>query len=458
MKKIILYQLFIIFLTTYGMLLYANDVNVYFGNLHAHSTTSDGIAAPEEAYRYARDAGKMNFLVLTEHNHMIKTADDLARLKKIAQQACSQNFVALYGQEYSTLKTNHANIFNYPLQITKADNNHYKKIFGTVLPDYIKHHDSDIIFAEFNHPDSINNDYGFSDSNGFNGDWDDFVDTMRPLVKLIAIGNGPADTDNKTIVPKRNFDYNPIDDSRVKQWFQYLSHGIYLAPVIDHDTHSNTFGTRVSGRTAVWIKGIFNQQNLLQALSDRHTYATEDMNLRVFAKINENYLPGDILLQSTKQILINLDINDADEPQATYYYELFSGISGSGSLPKRLLSFTGKIEGNSKTCITLPVDQPGTYYIVHLEQHSIDPVNESPINNVWFAPIWTNNEQIIEDDAASNDAIADPNSYMYVGSKNSSIYHYPNCNAVKKIRKENLEYFPEAPSGKKLHRGCPGSE
>lgn len=49
---------------------------------------------------------------------------------------------------------------------------------------------------------------------------------------------------------------------------------------------------------------------------------------------------------------------------------------------------------------------------------------------------------------------ADPD-VKFVGSKNSDVYHYPNCADVKKIKPENLVKYKTAPEGKRLHQGCP---
>lgn len=42
---------------------------VYFGNLHSHTSYSDGSGTPENAYRHARDVAGLDFLAITEHNH-----------------------------------------------------------------------------------------------------------------------------------------------------------------------------------------------------------------------------------------------------------------------------------------------------------------------------------------------------------------------------------------------------
>jgi hypothetical protein len=45
------------------------DLTVFFGNLHSHTSLSDGSGTPAEAYEHARDTAGLDFLALTEHNH-----------------------------------------------------------------------------------------------------------------------------------------------------------------------------------------------------------------------------------------------------------------------------------------------------------------------------------------------------------------------------------------------------
>ena len=63
------------------------------------------------------------------------TAAEMQTLIQAAQDATTSDFVALFGQEYSTITKgfNHTNIQNYPVAIAKSQNGQYKKIFGTVL-------------------------------------------------------------------------------------------------------------------------------------------------------------------------------------------------------------------------------------------------------------------------------------------------------------------------------------
>jgi phosphatidylserine/phosphatidylglycerophosphate/cardiolipin synthase-like enzyme len=64
----------------------------------------------------------------------------------------------------------------------------------------------------------------------------------------------------------------------------------------------------------------------------------------------------------------------------------------------------------------------------------------------------TGTEGAPEKRGAAGDNSAD---VKFVGSKNSDVYHYPNCADVKKIKPENLVKYKAAPEGKRLHKGCP---
>ena len=102
--------------------------NFYFGNLHAHTSYSDGTGTPEEAFSYAQDTGNLDFIAVTEHNHaaagptsgdrndgLLIATDPTLYPKLIADANAATvdtKFVAIYGQEFSTIsKGNHSNAF-----------------------------------------------------------------------------------------------------------------------------------------------------------------------------------------------------------------------------------------------------------------------------------------------------------------------------------------------------------
>lgn len=419
------------------------QTNVYFGNLHAHSVLSDGAATAEEAYDMAKDQGKMDFLSLSEHNHML-THTEMQTLMATAEAKTTDTFVALFGQEYSYLSQgNHTNIHAYPVRIPASANGKYKQLFGHTLPEYMADEPQVIIVGGFNHPKQIADDYGFTKD--YNGVWSDFVADMDPIVQLIAVGKGPADANKKNIVLADDEKMLHRDIGK-KRWFEYLAGGMHLAPKFDHDTHSRTHGIRTAGRTAVWIEDDLTKDKLLRALADRHCYATEDWNLEIIATVNDAYLPGDILYDdNANQITVDLTVRDADEPNASYKINIYGNVQGE--MPAKISDLTDTIDGDGTKQLVIPVEAGiGMLFVIHVRQTFDDPVNHSANDDAWLAPIWI--EPSVTDD--------DPeDSILFVSSKNSSVYHYPSCKVVEKIKAANLRYHEAEPDTKRLHQNCP---
>ena len=69
MKTFVL-GIFILVAAAFTPRLYA-DEQVFFGNLHSHTSYSDGSGTPDQAYKWARDTAKLDFLAITEHNHRL---------------------------------------------------------------------------------------------------------------------------------------------------------------------------------------------------------------------------------------------------------------------------------------------------------------------------------------------------------------------------------------------------
>jgi hypothetical protein len=176
----------------------------YFGNLHAHTAVSDGVERPAVAYAYARDEGRLQFLCLSEHNHIL-TAAGLAEVLQAAQAATGPDFVGLVGQEFSLLDPgNHVNVYDVTVPVPKSMDNNYRGLYREWLPQYQAQHADAIVFCQFNHPESAAKDYGIAPAGGFanyEGNWDQFRTEADPWVKLIAIINGPSTTANRCLWP-----------------------------------------------------------------------------------------------------------------------------------------------------------------------------------------------------------------------------------------------------------------
>jgi hypothetical protein len=318
-------------------------LNHYFGNLHSHTKYSDGSGTPDEAYKYARDVGDLDFLAITEHNHKdaepttgdradnLLIATDATLYPKLKQAANSINengrFVAIYGQEFSSIsKGNHTNHFMADEVITTS-NGDYKTIFTS---QWMSDHQVEVI--QLNHPwdgkkrsnkqknitisdigTSEDNNYGFNDFSSQAA----FVRALDGKATLIEVINGPALTN-----PELDDDGNPLvylaaeaDDT---YYFKYLNMGLHLAPTGDQDNHYLTWGTITETRTVVLAPSL-TRENIIQAMQERRVYATEDKDLKVTFTVN-NKVMGSInpRLQTGSTATIRVGVSDTDEPNSRY--------------------------------------------------------------------------------------------------------------------------------------------
>jgi len=132
---------------------FLNQFHVFFGNLHAHTTLSDGSGAPTNAFTMARNTAKLDFLAVTEHNHSAAAHPKEAavfgtgiaaqhslysKLTSAANAADDDDdFVALFGQEFSTISSgNHMNVIGASKVIDENDvpSGDFKELYQTFLP------------------------------------------------------------------------------------------------------------------------------------------------------------------------------------------------------------------------------------------------------------------------------------------------------------------------------------
>lgn len=62
-----------------------NDYKIFFGNLHSHTSYSDGKGTPEQAFTHATDYG--DFLAVTDHCYFMKIPIDGQQKTMLVQKA-----------------------------------------------------------------------------------------------------------------------------------------------------------------------------------------------------------------------------------------------------------------------------------------------------------------------------------------------------------------------------------
>ena len=375
------------------------EVSVFFGNLHSHTALSDGSGTPAEAYEHARDVAGLDFLAITEHNHAqagdiagnhaLYTGPGSLSLIPTANGFTEEGrFVALYGQEFSTIGSgNHMNVIDAP-RVIDVPNGHVRTLLETWLPANLDTQGQAPLLL-LNHPstsDSPRNlEYGIDDFGGDTAAWLAALDARAPLINLI---NGPSHATGTHLTPG-----TPSET----EFHRYLNLGLHVAPTADQDNHKRNWGDATDARTAV-LAGTLTKAALLTALRQRRAYATEDRNLRLVYRVNNQLLGSRIVGTSVpapgSPLAVSLTITDDDEPAASYVIEVFSDEVGGEAVAG--LVRTQSVTGNGTHTITGVTYQGGAQY-VYLR------VRQADGNRAWTAPVWFEPEGVSPDNGDEGD-------------------------------------------------------
>ncbi len=436
MKRLIVYILPLLLACS----LAAQDVQVFFGNLHSHSSYSDGAGKPAEAFKYARTKAKVEFLALTDHNHMIKDAalytgpKAAAVIPAAAKATVDGNFAAIPGQEFSTISLgNHVNVFDIG-QVIPVPNGDFKGLVRFLEAN--KDTTGQPPIVQFNHPLECNNkctesnEYG-ADDFGSRAEW---VAQMGRFVRLVEILNGSPQSG---AAPK----------SAEEDFLRILNLGFRVGPTGDQDNHKKKWGNSTPVRTAV-LTDQLTKPKVLEALRQRHVYATEDPDLRAIFRVN-GHLMGDVIAPPAvgQELAIEFTLHDADEPNAHYEVEVWSDDDGPGGKEASIVE-TVKVDGDTavpKKIEDVTFKGKGQYIFFRVRQ----TMEEQEADTAWTAPVWF-------DEGAETTPAPQGDPDAAVASKNSHVYHVSaDCIDAQSIKPANLIRGAEAREGRDEHQGCP---
>ncbi|MBD1362949.1 PHP domain-containing protein [Mucilaginibacter sp. ZT4R22] len=468
------------------------NLKVYYGLLHAHTMLSDGSGTPEEAYAMAKANG-LDFFAITEHNHakaedsgderkdgvLIATDPRLYNgqnnvtvtrrwtengqqqtetisvkpLIKAAAAATTQTFLALYGQEFSTITSgNHVNVFGLPEVIT-VPNGNFKGFF-----DLLRQYDSNGLNAvvQLNHPDvhkdlfykgddnsvkkNMYNDYGI-DAGDLGPDFDNWVKTQSQYTHLIEVLTGPA-------LSKVYRDYKPLEE----EYFFYLKQGLRISPTAGQDNHYRTWGSITDARTGVLSESL-SEKDILNAFRNNRTFATEDKNLKVVLQVNDATMGSAINATAESELKIKVSISDTDEPNATYDLQIVGGaikpelstMAIDWKVEDGILLTKNNVNGGDVPLTGLFAAAEPSFYYIRITQNSGQKKDRA-----WTAPVWVN-----LNNAAANVTLTMPTvvpaSFYWTSSSSSQVYHKKGCRSIDLIKPENLRSGDIPPAGRTLH-------
>ena len=273
----------------------------YYGAIHGHTDNSDGQGTLAEADAYARDQGKFDFFILTDHSNSYDTApagDTIATIgninnyntanqkwlngKAAAAAATTPTFLCDYGYEMTwSGGPGHMNTFNTTGFVSRNNTALNNKTDDAGMKAYYQLlENTPGSITQLNHPGTT-----FGNFSNFA-----YYDTaMDDKVSLVEVGNGEG------AVGSGGY-FQSID-----QYILALDKGWHLAPTNNGDNHKKGWGTSNTCATVVYTND-FTLSGIYQAMRDRSVWATENRDLDVTYHLSDGtntYSMGAILRCST---------------------------------------------------------------------------------------------------------------------------------------------------------------
>lgn len=398
--------------------------NFYYGTLHTQTSYTDGghpndatcasstthaagDSTPTMAYNYARNTAHIDFLGISDHNHLFDNActgctgaQVIQRyhdgLNSAAAATVDGSFVAIYGVEWGYISSDsfpmegHINLYEVP------------KLFGWESGFYEAFTDP----AGVNYPTMYSvakaNPSVWGSMGGFNhpatttgGDFNNFGYTADgdDLICTTAVISGPASGFSTTQADTGNRYAGP-NTAMYPSWATYdtynraLGAGFHVAPVADSDVHCSNYGTSVHDRTGILATSL-TKANIMDAIKNRRVFATSDANVQlVFTMVDltsnithymgegSNRVQGPVPIPS--QVKLHVSIFDPDPGDTVSSIKIYEPVTNNTSGQSTLIA-SGTTSPFDFTFT--PATGKHTYYVYATLTTGAE---------MWSAPIWIN--------------------------------------------------------------------
>jgi hypothetical protein len=332
----------IAYVTTYG----GEDLRVYFGDYHNHTSFSDGRAYPDIAMAFGRDWRGLDFLCVTDHDITL-TPGEFAWNNTVADMlSVDDTYICLHGYEpskgwaqqgfghWNLLFPESGDVFQFEDGMTPEALFAYTNEHDAVL---IPHHVG-IKFAPYN--------------------WDYFDETAQPVVELCSI-HGIFET------------YKGHEDEADMVEGKFIEDGLdrkYRFGFVAASDFHNCFEplSREYGLTGVYATGL-TKDELYDAIKKRRTFALTGGRIVVDFRCND--------------VFMGEEVQDPDGLAFTGYAASPDSIVSVEVISNREVVFE-QASGEGEISFTWEIDAPDeeTYYYLRTRTLRGD--------YAWSSPIW----------------------------------------------------------------------
>ena len=325
-------------------------MNLYSGELHAHTGDSDGQSTVLEAYAYARDVAKLDFFSVTDHSNSFKNEVYQTTHQSNADYYNDPGtFVALYGFEQTYNNATyygHLNTINYDSLTTRSTK--LKQYYGLMARD-------DSALVMFNHP-------GYKWGNFCEYDfWSQEFDNVVNLAEIKG----------------KSYD---------GEYALCLTKGWHVSPLYNEDNHSANWGNAYE-YCGYALAPALTRQNIIEAFQKNRTYTTTDKTLKIYYKINDEWMGS--RLNNPDKLKVSITLQTA-KVQGLGLVELVAednivvASNNFGKTKKYTWEFEidpeydyyyVRVSSDSTWCVTAPI------WIENREQLTITGIAQSLITN-----------------------------------------------------------------------------
>ena len=287
---------------------------LYFGQLHSHTTYSDGSGTLETALEHIEnlpEGSNVQFVAFTDHSNYFDTtsaanpADAMndASLMTAASKELWDTYkgtVAEFNEKHSDILAiagfemtwsggpGHINSFNTQGIVSRnnAELNNKSGDAGMKLYYATMNKDNGETLHQFNHPGAT-----FGNFTDFSY-WDEETDKRMFLVE---VGNGEGQIGAGGYYPS------------YEQYIMALDKGWHLAPTNNQDNHKGRWGNANDARDVV-LTNDFSEQGIYDAIRALRVYATEDKNLQIIYTVNGEQM-GTIFGEENAPEKLDISVN-----------------------------------------------------------------------------------------------------------------------------------------------------
>ncbi len=356
-----------------------SDYQLYFGQLHSHTTYSDGSGTLDTALDYIGslpESANVQFVAFTDHSNYfdapnaanpadalndksLMTAGSLADWntykETIAAFNAKQSDVIAIGGFEMTWSGGPGHINTYDSDGLVSRNNALlnNKTNDAGMKLYYETINKGESLNQFNHPGTT-----FGNFTDFSY-WNEETDAHMFLVE---VGNGEGQIGAGGYYPS------------YEQYTLALDQGWHLAPTNNQDNHKGRWGNANDARDVI-LTNDFSEEGIYNAIRDLRVYATEDKNLQISYTMNDEPM-GTIFTEENTPETLNtvITVYDPNNYDGTAKVEL---VANGGVVAKTWDSAEELAEG----LFTAELTPEYGYYFVRVTQEDGDIAVT--------APIWT---------------------------------------------------------------------